>query len=160
MAHDHGPTVGDERVSSTRLRGALLTGDFDLAERLLGRPFSMYSRVVRGQQLGRTLGYPTANIPLKRKQAPVHGIFAVRVSGGGLKDAAAVASLGKRPTVGGTEDLLEVHVFDRDIDLYGSHLTVQFVAKLRDEEKFDDLQKMTLQMHDDALQARQVLAAA
>ena len=156
----HTVTVGGERVSSTRLRQALKAGNFDLAEQLLGRRFSMYGRVVRGQQLGRTLGYPTANMPLRRKSAPVHGIFAVRVSGGGLNDAAGVASLGKRPTVGGTHDLLEVHVFDRDIDLYGSHLNVEFVAKLRDEEKFDDLQEMTLQMHDDAAQARQVLAAA
>ncbi len=151
--------VDGERVSSTRIRERLAAGNMAGASRLLGRPFSIYGRVVRGQALGRTLGYPTANIRLHRRSAPIGGIFAVRVSGGGLTDQPAVASIGTRPTVGGKETLLEVHVFDFSGDLYGSHLDVAFVAKLRDEEKFDDLDALTIQMHEDARQARKLLAA-
>ncbi|MEM9183257.1 MAG: bifunctional riboflavin kinase/FAD synthetase [Pseudomonadota bacterium] len=151
--------VDNERVSSTRIRRVLADGDMDAAARLLGRPFGMYGRVVRGQQLGRTLGFPTANIRLHRRSTPINGIFAVRVSGGGLTQQPGVASIGTRPTVGGKETLLEVHVFDFSGDLYGAHLDVTLVAKLRDEEKFDDLDTMTVQMHEDARQARKLLAA-
>ena len=148
-----------DRVSSTRIRERLASGNMAGASRLLGRPFSMYGRVVRGQALGRTLGFPTANIRLHRKATPINGIFAVRASGAGLTQQPAVASIGTRPTVGGKETLLEVHLFDFSGDLYGRHLDITFVAKLRDEEKFDDLDAMTVQMNEDARQARKLLAA-
>lgn len=167
--HDAG-----DRVSSSAIRAALAGGAFADAARLLGRPFAIGGRVVRGQQLGRTLGYPTANIRLGRRVSPVQGIFAVRVRGvdvpappGGRSGASCardtgaslpgVASLGLRPTVGGREPLLEVHLFDFDGDLYGRRLAVEFVAKLRDEEKFASLDALTAQMHRDAAAARAIL---
>lgn len=150
--------VDGARVSSTRIRERLASGNMAGAARLLGRDFSMYGRVVRGQALGRTLGFPTANIRLHRRTTPIQGIFAVRATGAGLTSQPGVASIGTRPTVGGVETLLEVHVFDFQGDLYGRHLDITFVAKLRDEEKFDDLDAMTVQMHEDARQARELLA--
>jgi riboflavin kinase / FMN adenylyltransferase len=117
----------------------------------------MIGRVVHGNHLGRELGFATANVRLHRKRAPVHGIFAVRVRGAGGKLLPGVASLGTRPTVGGTEPLLEAHVFDFAGDLYGCEIEVQFVAKLRDEEHFADLTTLTRQMHVDAARARHIL---
>ncbi len=149
------------RISSTRLRELLKRADFEAAARLLGRPYSMYGRVVRGTQLGRKLGFPTANIRIGRRHSPTSGIFAVRVDGPGLIDWPAVASLGWRPTV--TRDgemMLEAHLFDFDGDLYGRHLEITFVKKLREEEKFDSLEDLTAQMHVDARQARRQLAPA
>lgn len=147
------------RVSSTAVRAALSDSDFAQAERLLGRPYDICSRVVHGQRLGRKLGYPTANLLLKRRKPPLSGIFAVRVNGAGLSNRAAVASLGTRPTVGGGPMVLEVHVFDYDGDLYGQRLHVRFVEKLRDEEHFPDLPSLTAKMHEDAARARRILAA-
>jgi riboflavin kinase / FMN adenylyltransferase len=154
--------IDDTRVSSSGVRAALAAGDFAKARDLLGRVYSMRGRVVRGEQLGRRLGYPTANIRMRRAKLPLSGIFAVRVRG---VDAAnthaardAVASLGVRPTVDGTEPLLEVHVFDWSGDLYGRELDVEFVAKIRDEEKFEDLDALVRQMHRDAAEARRLLA--
>ncbi len=154
-------TVDGERVSSSGIRAALARGDFDFAQRWLGRAYSMRGRVVRGNQLGRTLGFPTANLRLERRRAPLAGIFAVRVHGaaqmglaGGL---AGVASLGTRPTVDGVETLLEAHVFDFSGDLYGREIEVEFVAKLRDEERFADLEALTGQMNTDAANARRIL---
>ena len=145
------------RVSSSAIRAALAAGAFADAARLLGRSFVIGGRVVRGQQLGRTLGYPTANIRLGRRVSPVAGIFAVRVHGLPHAPWPAVASLGMRPTVGGREVLLEAHLFDFDGDLYGRRLVVEFVAKLRDEEKFASLDALTAQMHRDAAAARAIL---
>jgi riboflavin kinase/FMN adenylyltransferase len=112
---------------------------------------------MRGQQLGRKLGYPTANLALHRKVVPLWGIFAVRVSGAGLVDRPAVVSLGTRPTINGTDPLLEVHVFDFDGDLYGKYLDVDFVQRLRDEKRFESLDALVAQMHVDAAQAMAVL---
>lgn len=147
------------RVSATRVRGLLAAGEFAGAAPLLGRPFVIEGRVERGNQLGRTLGFPTANLPLRARVSPVHGIFAVRV---GLGDAPCswpgVASLGLRPTVNQVaRPLLEVHLFDFEGDLYGRRMAVEFVAKLRDEEKFDGLDALTNQMHEDARRARELL---
>ncbi len=154
-------TVEGERVSSSGIRAALARGEFDFAQKWLGRAYSMRGRVVRGNQLGRTLGFPTANLRLERRRAPLAGIFAVRVHGavhtglaGGL---AGVASLGTRPTVDGVETLLEAHVFDFSADLYGLEIEIEFVAKLRDEERFADLDALTGQMNEDAAQARRIL---
>lgn len=153
-------TADGARVSSTRVRDALGAGNLAGAARLLGRPYAMSGRVIYGQQLGRRLGYATANLRLHRRAAPLGGVFAVEVRGiDGRAAAAAVASLGNRPTVGGGETLLEVHVFDFDGDLYGRRLSVDFVAKLRDEAKFPSLDALVTQMHADAARAREILAA-
>jgi riboflavin kinase/FMN adenylyltransferase len=152
-------TLDGERVSSTRVRAALAAGDLDAARRLLGRPYRLSGRVIGGDRLGRTLGYPTANLRLHRERLPLQGICAVRVGGVGPRARDAVASLGTRPTVAGVEPLLEVHVFDFDGDLYGRRLDVDFVAKLRDEEKFASLEALVEQMHVDARRAREILAA-
>ncbi|MBK8285711.1 MAG: bifunctional riboflavin kinase/FAD synthetase [Ahniella sp.] len=164
-AHRHGYQVsvlavqseGDERISSTRIRSALLGARFSEAERLLGRPYSISGRVIRGQQLGRTLGYPTANISLHGRVPPVHGIYAVRVTGAGLVDQPSVASIGNRPTVNGKELLLEVHLFDYQGDLYSQRLTVDFVSKIRDEVRFASLDDLVSRMHIDAREARVML---
>lgn len=150
--------AGDERASSSAVRAALAAGDLERAAALLGRPYTMRGRVVAGQRLGRELGYPTANLRLERRRVPLGGIFAVRVRGVGADALAGVASLGTRPTVGGVEPLLEVHVFDFAGDLYGRYIGVEFVAKIRDEEKFPDLDSLVVQMHDDARRARRLLA--
>ena len=146
-----------ERVSSTRIRAALQAGDFPAAARLLGRPYAIGSRVVRGRQLGRTLGFPTANLRFDGKTPPLSGIFATRVHGVGAQPWPSVSSFGTRPTVDGVEPLLEAHLFDFDGDLYGRRIEVEFVAKLRDEEKFDTLPALVEQMQRDAAQARDVL---
>jgi|SRR5690606_630767 len=150
--------VDGERVSSTRIRDALQAGDFTTAARLLGRPFAIGGRVVRGAQLGRTLGFPTANLRFAGKTPALSGIYATWVHGVGDTPIASVSSLGTRPTVHGTEPLLEAHLFDFNGDLYGRRITVEFVAKLRDEETFDDLPALTVQMHRDAEQARAILS--
>ena len=150
--------IEGERVSSTRIREALRAGEFAHAAALLGRPYSISGRVVRGRQLGRTLGYPTANLRFPRTPA-LSGIYATRVHGVGAAPWPSVSSFGTRPTVDGVEPLLEAHLFDFEGDLYGRHLQVEFVARLRDEEKFPDLQALTAQMHRDAAEARRLLNA-
>lgn len=148
-----------KRVSSTVVRDALAAGDMDAAAGMLGRHYAMWGRVVRGKGLGRQLGFPTANVELARRQSPVMGIFAVRVRlRGQILDG--VASVGTRPTVGGTRPLLEVFIFDFDEAIYGEYILVRFIRRLRDEEKFPDLPSMTVQMHQDVLEARAALAAA
>ena len=152
--------VAGQRVGSRRVREALAAGDLDLAAQWLGRAYSMRGRVRRGAQLGRRLGYPTANIAPHRRRLPLSGIFAVRVQARCLARPGwpAVASLGTRPAVNGVEPLLEVHLFDFDGDLYGQELEVEFVARLRDELPFDSLEGLTAQMHRDAAAARGILA--
>jgi riboflavin kinase/FMN adenylyltransferase len=147
-----------ERVSSTRIRAALRAGDFAHAQRLLGRPYEIGGRVVRGRQLGRTLGFPTANLRFPKTPA-LSGIYATWVHGLTERPWPSVSSFGTRPTVDGVEPLLEAHLFDFNGDLYGRHLRVEFVAKLRDEEKFDGLEALTAAMHRDAAMARQLLSA-
>lgn len=147
------------RVSSTDIRLALQAGDLETARGMLGRHYSMSGRVVRGLGLGRKLGFPTANVSLNRRQTPVDGIFAARVTG--LPDGPlnGVASVGTRPTVGGDKPLLEVHIFDFERDIYGEYITVQFVERLREERKYSDLDSMVAQMHKDVSAARAALAA-
>lgn len=146
-----------ERISSTRIRQLLRSGDFAHANDLLGRPYSIGGRVVRGRQLGRTLGFPTANLRFP-KTPPLSGIYATWVHGVFDQPWPSVSSFGTRPTVDGVEPLLEAHLFDFQGDLYGRHIEVEFVAKLRDEEKFQDLAALTDQMHRDAEQARHILS--
>jgi len=148
------------RVSSTRVREALAAGDLKTAERLLGRRFVLGGRVITGARLGRQLGFATANMRLHRPKLPLSGVFAVQVHGAdGPEFHDGVASLGTRPTVHGVEPLLEAHLFDYAGDLYGRRLSVEFVAKLRDEQRFPSLAALTEQMHRDAARAREILAA-
>jgi riboflavin kinase/FMN adenylyltransferase len=147
-------------VSSTRIRAALQAGDFVTAGRLLGQPYAISGRVVRGRQLGRTLGYPTANLRFGGRTPALRGIYATRVHGVGPTPWPSVSSFGTRPTVDGREPLLEAHLFDFDGDLYGHHIEVEFVARLRDEEKFPDLPTLVAQMDRDAAQARRLLGLA
>ena len=136
-----------ERVSSTSVRAALAAGALDRAARLLGRAYSMSGRVVRGDGLGRKLGFPTANIQIRHNRPPLTGIFVVELAGVGKAPLKAVASLGVRPTVRQQgAPALEVHVFDFDGDLYGRHVRVDFLHKLRDEEKYADLATLTRQI--------------
>jgi riboflavin kinase/FMN adenylyltransferase len=153
-----GPYVVDgERVSSARVRTALTVGNLQRATQFLGRPYRMIGKVVAGAQLGRTLGFPTANLRVQRRAVPVNGIYAVRVTGAGLRHAPAVASIGTRPVVNGKELLLEVYVFDFQGDLYRQHLAVDFHAWLRDERDFPSLDALVEQMRLDAAQARELL---
>ncbi|MFZ7095543.1 bifunctional riboflavin kinase/FAD synthetase [Luteimonas dalianensis] len=157
-AHEIEPVLVDgERVSSTRIRAALGAGDFESAGRLLGAPYAVSGRVVRGRQLGRMLGFPTANLRFAGKTPALGGIHATWVHGVGDRPWPAVSSFGTRPTVGGVEPLLEAHLFDFDGDLYGQRISIEFVAKLRDEEKYPDLPTLVAQMDRDADMARRVL---
>ncbi len=142
------------RVSSSAIRAALAAADFALAERLLGHPYTLSGRVVHGTKLGRELGFPTANIVLRRPP-PLAGIFVVEVDDLGP----GVASVGRRPTVNPVPNpLLEVHLFDQKEDLYGEHLRVRFLEKLRDEQKYDGLEALKQAMARDAAQAREFFA--
>lgn len=151
--------IDGERVSSSGIREALAVGDMAKAAKLLGRPYRMTGKVIHGEKLGRKLGFPTANLRLHRRATPVAGIFAIRVTGAGLKDAPGVASLGTRPAVNGKELLLEAHVFDFVGDLYRQHVHVDFIAYLRAERWFADMDALIEQMNRDAAQARQILGS-
>ncbi len=151
--------LGGERVSSTAIRSALAAGDLDKAKAMLGRDYSLSGRVIRGLGLGKRLGFPTANVSLKRRRSPVDGIFAVRVSGLGPSLLDGVASIGTRPTVGGDHALLEVLIFDFDRDVYGEHITVHFIKRLREERHFDGLDALKAQMALDVGEARAALAS-
>ena len=146
--------IDGERVSSSLIREALEAGDVRRAAKLLGRPYRMTGKVVEGARLGRTLGFPTANLRPQRRATPLAGIFAIRVSGAGLQNAPGVASLGTRPVVNGKELLLEAHVFDFEGDLYRRNVHVDFIERLRDELWFPNVDALVEQMHKDAAQAR------
>jgi riboflavin kinase/FMN adenylyltransferase len=151
--------VDGQRVSSTAVREALAAGDLDRAGALMGRPYTLSGHVAHGDKLGRTLGFPTANLPLPRMPA-LSGIFAVRVHGLGAAARDGVASVGVRPTVkAGARPVLEVYLFDFDESIYGRRITVEFVQKLRDEARYPDLATLTRQIRADADQARAVLAS-
>jgi riboflavin kinase/FMN adenylyltransferase len=141
------------------VRESVAAGRFDEARALLGRDFRISGRVIAGARLGRTLGFRTANMRLHRRVSPVAGIYAVRATGAGLERHPGVASVGTRPTVGGMEWLLEVHVFDFEGDLYRARLAVDFVARLRDELRFDSVEALAAQLQEDARLARRLLAA-
>jgi riboflavin kinase/FMN adenylyltransferase len=146
------------RVSSSAVRAALAAGDLAGAEELLGRPYSISGRVVHGRKLGRELGFATANVQLKHNRPPLTGIYAVRVHGVGTSSRPAVASLGVRPTITASgRAVLEVHLFDFSADLYGAHMRVEFLHKIRDEEKYSDLDALRAQIERDCEAARTFL---
>ncbi|QDE30448.1 bifunctional riboflavin kinase/FAD synthetase [Shewanella polaris] len=146
--------VGSSRVSSTAVREQLALGHLEQARRLLGHPFILSGKVAHGQKLGRTIGFPTANIALKRHVVPVRGVFAVRLYWDGSDIYEGVANVGFRPTVNGQTCRLEVHLFDFDSDLYGKRVEVELVAKIRDEHPFDSLDALKKQILNDANEAR------
>ena len=154
------PTVilGGERVSSTRVRQALAEGDHALVRALLGHPYSMLGRVRGGDQLGRQLGFRTANIYLHRKLTPVRGVYTVYMHGIAEHPLPGVANVGTRPTVDGTTTLLEVHLLAFNQDIYGRYVQVEFCEKLRDEERYPNLELLKLQIAKDVAVARDYFA--
>ncbi|MFO7542352.1 MAG: bifunctional riboflavin kinase/FAD synthetase [Thiobacillus sp.] len=155
------PTVefAGERASSTAVREALAAGDLAHAARLLGRAYSISGHVVHGDKLGRDIGFPTANIQLKHNRPPLMGVFAVELYGLDGAPLPGVASLGKRPTVKNPDapPVLEVHLFDFNADIYGRHVQVDFLHKLRDEEKYPDLDTLVAQIGRDVENAKHYL---
>jgi riboflavin kinase/FMN adenylyltransferase len=154
VVNRHTFSIEGARVSSTRIRAALAQGDLGAAEKLLGRPYRMCGRVARGAQRGRSIGFPTANIYVHRRATPVQGVFAVEMFGLDGEPLAGVANVGTRPTVNGTAVLLEVHLFDFAQDIYGRYVQVDFLKRLRDEQRFASLDELKKQIHIDAQQAR------
>jgi riboflavin kinase/FMN adenylyltransferase len=147
---------GGLRISSTAVRQALADDDLELAETLLGHPFSIAGRVVHGDELGRTIGFPTANLPLRRQVSPVKGVYAVEVAGLGDKLLPGVANIGTRPTVAGVRQQLEVHLLDVVMDLYGRHIDVILRKKIRNEQRFASLDELKAQIARDELTAREL----
>ncbi|WP_039030433.1 bifunctional riboflavin kinase/FAD synthetase [Leclercia adecarboxylata] len=147
---------GGVRISSTAVRQALADDDLDTAAKLLGRPFSISGRVVHGDELGRTIGFPTANLPLRRQVSPVKGVYAVEVTGLGDKPLPGVANIGTRPTVAGIRQQLEVHLLDVVMDLYGRHIDVILRKKIRNEQRFASLDELKAQIARDELTARDI----
>lgn len=142
--------VEGERISSTRIREVLARGDFELATELLGRPYSLSGRVMMGNQLGRTLSAPTANVHLHRLRAPLAGVYAVEITGASARKELGVANVGTRPTIGDlSKAILEVHIFDFHSDIYRRNITVTFCEKLREEHKFKSLDELRAQIHRD-----------
>jgi len=150
----HTFSVDNVRVSSTRIRQALKAGNLMQAEKLLGRPYRMSGRVSHGDKRGRTMGFPTANIHLHRRQVPLNGVYAVQLFGVDGEPIQGVANVGVRPTVGADKALLEVHLFDFDREIYGQHVQVHFLQKIRDEQKFSDLDALIKQIKQDSEQAK------
>ncbi|BBP46704.1 riboflavin biosynthesis protein [Thiosulfatimonas sediminis] len=146
---------GLERVSSTRIRAELAKPNLTAVEQLMGAPFGFNGRVIHGQKLGRTIGFPTLNLNPKRIQMPVQGVFAVTVDGIADKPWPGVANIGLRPTVDGVRPSIEVHLFDWQQDLYGRHIAVTLHHFIRSEMKFNSLDELTAQIRQDAQQARQ-----
>ena len=149
--------LGDKRVSSTEIRELLAKGQMEQARRLLGHPFTLCGRVAHGEEIGRTIGFPTANIALKRQVSPVRGVFAVRLYWDNSDVYDGVANVGFRPTVNGQKCQLEVHIFDFDGDLYGRNIEVELVAKIRDEQPFQSLEALKKQINNDANKAKDLL---
>lgn len=152
--------IDEERVSSTRIRAHLKQAQFDEVQRLLGRPYYILGKVKKGMARGREIGFPTANIGLQKQRTIANGVFAVKASVCGSDSQVkinGVANLGRRPTVGGDEILLEVHLFDVKPDLYGQYLKVDFIKKIREEKKFDSFDQLAAQIQKDAQVAREIL---
>jgi len=143
-----------ERVSSTRIRTLLKAGDLESAAALLGRPYALQGHVVHGAKLGRTIGFPTANLAMEGKNPPLRGVFAVRVTIDGAHSVEGIANLGEKPTVDGRRLSLEIHLLDFNSDLYGKRLRVSFHHKVRDEMKFDSLDALKRAIATDEANAR------
>lgn len=152
----HTFAIEQDRVSSTRIREALAAGDLMLTQALLGHPYKMSGRVAHGHKRGRTLGFPTANIHLHRCKVPLTGVYAVQLFGIDGEPYQGVANVGIRPTIGGQDRaLLEVHLFDFEGDIYGEYVQVYFLHKLREEQRFENLEALKNQITKDCQQAKQ-----
>ena len=150
--------LSGDRVSSTRIREALADDRLEDAASCLGRPYTICGRVSHGDKRGRTIGFPTLNIPAHRRKTPLHGVYAVRVKGLDEAELNGVANIGIRPTIEGEQQvILEVHLFDFDRDVYGELIEVEFVSHLRDERKFESFEALKAQIDRDAQQAREIL---
>ncbi len=154
VEHTHTHLLDGERVSSTWVRETLARGELTLAARLLGRSYAISGRVTHGDKLGRSIGFPTANIHLRRRSPPLAGVFLVRAHGLGETPWPGMANVGRRPTVNGVSDRLEMHLLDYQGDLYGRHLRVEFLERLRPERRFESLAALGEQLQQDALAAR------
>jgi riboflavin kinase/FMN adenylyltransferase len=154
VAHMHTFAVDGERVSSTRIREALMAGDLAAAEKMLGRPYRMCGRIAHGDKRGRSIGFPTANIFLHRQATAVQGVYAVEVFGLDRDPVTGVANVGTRPTVDGTRSLLEVHLFDFDDEIYGRYVNVDFVRRLRAEKRFESFDALKDQIAVDVEDAK------
>ena len=151
----HTVDLHGERVSSSAIRETLADGDLEHAARLLGRPYGIAGRVVHGEKIGRTLGFPTANIALKRKRLALTGVFSVTVTGIAATPIKGAASLGVRPTLAdGLKPVLEVHLLDFERSIYGAHVTVNFLHKLREEQKYESLDALKAQIALDVVSVR------
>jgi len=146
-----------QRVSSSLIRDALANNQLTLADKMLGRPYTICGHVTHGDKRGRTIGFPTANIHLRRAETPLKGVYSVTMHSQKHGDVAGVANLGRRPTVSGERVLLEVHLFDFDTSLYGEHVCVSFQHKIRDEKKFESFDDLKNQIKLDCEQAKQLL---
>jgi len=149
-------SVDNMRVSSTGIRQALLENRLCDAERMLGRSYRICGRVAHGDKRGRTIGFPTANIRLNRPVIPLSGVYSVTLCSADLGDVSGIANIGKRPTVDGTRDQLEVHLFDFDRDIYGMNVCVSFHQKIRDEKKFESFELLKQQIKLDCVRAREL----
>jgi len=147
----------NDRISSSRIRQALMQNQLELAEKMLGRPYQICGHIAHGDKRGRTIGFPTANIKLHRHASAVHGVYAVHMSGENLS-VNGVANVGKRPTVNGHDLQLEVHLFDFDQEIYGKKVCVEFKQKLRDEKRFDSFDDLKQQIIKDSQQAKYFFA--
>ncbi|MER3434070.1 MAG: bifunctional riboflavin kinase/FAD synthetase [Leptolyngbya sp. ERB_1_1] len=148
------------RISSSAIREALLSGALQTANRMLGRPYRLIGQVVKGQQIGRTIGFPTANLQLlDDKFVPRQGVYGVRVSGIGSDPILGVMNIGNRPTVNGLSQTIEVHLLDWSGDLYGKTLIVELEEFIRPEQKFDSLEALKAQINSDCETARTTLTA-
>ncbi|MCX4190188.1 bifunctional riboflavin kinase/FAD synthetase [Methylophaga sp. OBS3] len=154
----HTFAIDKHRVSSTRIRHALAEGNLALAEQLLGRPYRMSGRVSHGDKRGRQMGFPTANIDLHRCTVPLSGVYAVQLFGIDGEPVNGVANIGVRPTIGDDKALLEVHLLDFNRDIYGAHVQVVFLEKLRQEQKFPNLDALIAQIHKDIAAAKEYFA--
>lgn len=154
------PVMHDgERISSSRIRQAIRDGNLNAAAEMLGRPYTILGPVIEGQKLGRTIGFPTANIATGDAQLPPDGVWAVLATLPDGRVIHAVANLGIRPTVGGEKRSLEIHLFDFSEDLYGQEMEIQFIQHLRSEQKFESIEALKIQIQRDALDARGIFRA-
>ena len=146
--------IDGARVSSTRIRESIQIDDFEKAAQLLGRPYSLGGKIAHGKKLGRELGYPTINIKMGDNTLIVKGIFAVIVKGIDNRVLQGVASIGTRPTVDGVDTILEVFILDFDQDVYGQSVEVEFLYKIRDEQKFESLHELGINIETDVIMAK------
>lgn len=153
----HTQQVGNQRVSSTQIRAALLNDQFDLAEQMLNKPYQICGRVAHGDKRGRSIGFPTANIHLHRLETPLYGVYSVTMHSGTFGHVPGIANVGRRPTVNGERVQLEVHLFDFDQDIYGQHVCVSFHQKIRDEKKFGSFEALKEQIQKDCVKAKRQL---